>query len=149
VVPESHSATSSPCRATAHYYQIVISASRDLAGRDRDQTVEAIRRELCDVFPEARSATLLDWRMVSQPSAVFSVTPGIDALRPPQRTAVPGLLLAGDWTATGWPATMEGAVRSGHLAAEAILSDVGRPTALLVPDLRKAAALRLLRSRQR
>jgi uncharacterized protein with NAD-binding domain and iron-sulfur cluster len=46
--------------------------------------------------------------------------PGIDALRPPQRTPVPGLVLAGDWTATGWPATMEGAVRSGVLAADTI-----------------------------
>ena len=64
-----------------------------------------------------------------------------------QRTSVPNLLLAGDWTATGWPATMEGAVRSGHLAAEAVLSAVGRPATLRAPDLPRAPLARLLRFR--
>jgi squalene-associated FAD-dependent desaturase len=130
-----------------HYYQVVISASRELAGRDRRQTVETVHRELCDVFPAARSARLLDWRLISEQSAVFSVRPGIDLLRPPQQTAVANLMLAGDWTATGWPATMEGAVRSGHLAAEAILSSIGRPAPLLEPDLPRAALARAITHR--
>ncbi|NQT13339.1 MAG: FAD-dependent oxidoreductase, partial [Planctomycetes bacterium] len=66
---------------------------------------------------------LLQSRVVTHPAAVFSVRPGVDRLRPPQRTPVGNLALAGDWTATGWPATMEGAVRSGYLAAEAILGE--------------------------
>jgi squalene-associated FAD-dependent desaturase len=143
-VSDSPSALEAPQRAPRHYYQVVISASRELAGRDRAATIETIRRELCDVFPAARSATLLDWRMVSQPAAVFSVSPGIDALRPPQRTAIPNLFLAGDWTATSWPATMEGAVRGGHLAAEAVLSAIGIDKTLVAPDLPQAALARLL-----
>ncbi|MBV8313846.1 MAG: FAD-dependent oxidoreductase, partial [Planctomycetaceae bacterium] len=61
--------------------------------------------------------------------------PGVEALRPRQRTPVEGLFLAGDWTATGWPATMEGAVRGGYLAAEGILEDLGRPIPLIQPEL--------------
>jgi uncharacterized protein with NAD-binding domain and iron-sulfur cluster len=59
--------------------------------------------------------------MVTEPAAVFSMRPGIQRLRPPQQTPVANLALAGDWTATGWPATMEGAVRSGNSAAEVTL----------------------------
>ena len=72
---------------------------------------------------------------MTEHGATFAVRPGVDALRPPQRTPVDGLFLAGDWTATGWPATMEGAVRSGYLAAEGILArprpprDAGPPRA--------------------
>ena len=56
-------------------------------------------------------------------------------LRPPQRTRIDGLFLAGDWTDTGWPATMEGAVRSGYLASQGVLRDLDRPTRLIVPEL--------------
>jgi uncharacterized protein with NAD-binding domain and iron-sulfur cluster len=62
--------------------------------------------------------------MITDQHAVFSVRPGVDQLRPQQQTSVPNLFLAGDWTATGWPATMEGAVRSGYLAAEKALQFV-------------------------
>jgi uncharacterized protein with NAD-binding domain and iron-sulfur cluster len=71
---------------------------------------------------------------------VFSVQPGIETLRPEQQSPVPNLQLAGDWTRTGWPSTMEGAVRSGFLAAGNILQRYGiqsdlqpleLPTALL------------------
>ena len=89
--------------------------------------------ELAEIWPEAREATLLRWWVVTEHGATFAVRPGVDALRPPQRTPVEGLFLAGDWTATGWPATMEGAVRSGYLAAEGVLagprpSHPARPT---------------------
>ena len=66
--------------------------------------------------------------------------PGSRRPSPPQRTPVAGLFLAGDWTATGWPATMEGAVRSGYLAAEGILQDLGRPESLVRPGLANHAA---------
>jgi uncharacterized protein with NAD-binding domain and iron-sulfur cluster len=66
---------------------------------------------------------------------VFAPTPGVDRLRPVQKTGVPNLHLAGDWTQTGWPATMEGAVRSGYLAAELVLARRGVTNRLLQPDL--------------
>lgn len=117
------------------YYQVVISASRDLAGRER----EAIVAELCDelraIWPAAAAARLLRSRIVTEQSAVFSVRPGSDALRPTQQTPIADLFLAGDWTRTGWPATMEGAVRSGYLAAEAVTQSLAAPRRFLARDL--------------
>ena len=84
------------------------------------------------------------WRVVTEHAAVFSVRPGIEALRPSQQTEVNSLLVAGDWTATGWPATMEGAVRSGYQAAEAILARLGRPRRWLAPDLKREWLARML-----
>ena len=103
------------------YYQVVISASRGVLERPREEVIAAVVDELRGAFPDARPAELLRSRLVVEKRAVFSVTPGSDRLRPPQRTTVDGLFLAGDYTRTGWPATMEGAVRSGELAAAAIL----------------------------
>jgi uncharacterized protein with NAD-binding domain and iron-sulfur cluster len=74
-------------------------------------------------------------RIVTEQHAVFSVRPGIELLRPSQKTSVPNLFLAGDWTATSWPATMEGAVRTGYLAAENALTLLEQPGKLLAPDL--------------
>src|SRR5207245_3945533 len=118
-----------------HYYQAVISASHDLGGRQRQAIVDEILSDLRSVFPAAQTAHLLRWQVVTDQDAVFSVRPGLDAIRPQQQTAIGNLLLAGDWTRTGWPATMEGAVRSGYLAAEAILLQLGRPEPVLVPAL--------------
>ena len=108
--------------AGEHYYQVVISASHELAGRDREDVLREVLADLHTVFSEARSATLLRWQMITEQEAVFSVRPGLEALRLAQRTRVPGLFLAGDWTATGWPSTMESAVRSGHLAANEVFA---------------------------
>lgn len=124
------------------YYQVVISGSHELAGRDRQQVVTEVCQELRAIWPQAREAELVRWRMVTDPLAVFSVRPGLDAIRPPQQTAIPNLFLSGDWTATDWPATMEGAVRSGYLAVEGILGSLGRPRAVLVPDLPRSALVR-------
>ena len=79
-----------------------------------------VRRNLEAVWPEVRGASLVHARVVAQPAAVFSVVPGLDLLRPPQQTRIANLALAGDWTATGWPATMEGAIGSGYRAVEAL-----------------------------
>jgi uncharacterized protein with NAD-binding domain and iron-sulfur cluster len=127
-----------------HYYQVVISASRNLAGQDREQLVREIIAELGRVWPAAHGARLLRWRLVTEQAAVFSVVPDIDRWRPPQQTPIANLALAGDWTATGWPATMEGAVRSGYLAGEAILAHFRRPERIVVPDLARGALARLL-----
>jgi len=73
--------------------------------------------------------------VIKEAAATFSPEPGVDRYRPKQQTSVPHLFLAGDWTATGWPATMEGAVRSGYLAAEVLLHAEGTHRAFLQPDL--------------
>jgi squalene-associated FAD-dependent desaturase len=117
------------------YLQLVISAAYDLLALDRAAILDLVLTELAEIWPAARTARLLRSWVVTEHGATFAVRPGIEALRPPQRTPVAGLFLAGDWTATGWPATMEGAVRSGYRAAEAILQDLGRPESLLRPGL--------------
>ncbi len=73
--------------------------------------------------------------MVKEVAATFSPAPGSDRWRPDPESPVPNLFLAGDWTNTGWPSTMEGAVRSGYRAAEAVLAADGRPASLLLSDL--------------
>jgi zeta-carotene desaturase len=70
--------------------------------------------------------------------------PGVEIYRPGQKTSIDNLFLTGDWTATGWPSTMEGAVRSGYLATEALLESVGRPHKILVPDLPRGLVARKL-----
>jgi uncharacterized protein with NAD-binding domain and iron-sulfur cluster len=100
---------------------VVISASHAVGAMDRQAVVDQVLADLSAVFPGARLANVQRWQLITDPHAVFSTRPGIDAIRPHQKTAIDNLLLAGDWTATGWPATMEGAVRSGYAAAEAVL----------------------------
>ncbi|HBL46331.1 hydroxysqualene dehydroxylase HpnE [uncultured Gimesia sp.] len=132
-----------------YYYQIVISASHQLTGsarqgRTQAEIIGAVIRELAQVWPEASTAELLHSRMVTEHQAVFSVQPGVEQLRPSQRTEVAGLYLAGDWTSTGWPATMEGAVRSGIQAAEFLLADLGRPETILLPPAQTSFLSKLL-----
>lgn len=130
------------------YYQVVVSASYDLAGRDKTAVVAEVVDDLRAVFPAAREAVLVRSKIVTETEAVFSVSPGIDAIRPSQTSPISGLFIAGDWTATGWPATMEGAVRSGYLAAEGVLRQFGRAERIVVDDLPRAVlSRRLLRLR--
>jgi squalene-associated FAD-dependent desaturase len=129
---------------SAGYCQVVISASRGLLDGDRDRLLETVVAELREIFPAARTARLVDSRIVTDPTAVLSVRPGVDAARPPAISAVDNLFLAGDWTATGWPSTMEGAVRSGRIAAAAVLAQAGRPRQSLTADLPKGPLVRLL-----
>ena len=91
--------------------------------------------ELARLFPAAVPAAVRRARVVTEHAATFSAVPGVDRWRPVQSSPVPNLFVAGDWTATGWPATMESAVRSGYLAAEALLARLGRPEPLVQPDL--------------
>jgi squalene-associated FAD-dependent desaturase len=130
--------------AAGGYCQVVISASRGLLGGDRERLIEAVVTELRDLFPAARSARLLEAKVVTDPTAVLSVRPGVDAVRPPASTAVPSLFLAGDWTATGWPSTMEGAVRSGRLAADALAAEAGVACRSLVADLPRGRLVRFI-----
>ncbi len=117
------------------YCQVVISASRDVESLGSEATIAKVADELRSIWPETRDAQLIRGRLVVERRAVFSVTPGIDAIRPVQQSPIPNLQLAGDWTQTGWPATMESAVRSGYLAAENVLRRLGRPAPLLQSDL--------------
>ena len=126
------------------YLQLVISASYDLVPLDNTAILQVVLAELAEIWPATRTATLLRWRVVTEHGATFAVRPGVDALRPRQRTPVDGLFLAGDWTDTGWPATMEGAVRSGYRAAEEILANLGTPQSLVLPELRAGRLARWL-----
>jgi squalene-associated FAD-dependent desaturase len=115
--------------ASEHYYQIVISGSRDLPKGDTEAVLRSVESDLREVFPELGNsgAKLLRGKVVTDPQSVFSVSRGHDESRLDTATfGAQGLFLAGDWTATGWPATMEGALRSGSLAANQVLHYVGR-----------------------
>jgi zeta-carotene desaturase len=127
VVPENADA--------GQYLQLVISASYDLVSRPRQEIVEMCLRELQDVLPATRDAKLVKSTVIKEVAATFSPEPGSDQWRPGPRCSVENLFLAGDWTRTGWPATMEGAVRSGYIAAEAILNSAGKPHKFVQPDL--------------
>ncbi|MGB9405040.1 MAG: hydroxysqualene dehydroxylase HpnE [Candidatus Acidiferrales bacterium] len=117
------------------YLQLVISASYDLVSRSRQDIIDLCVRELRDVLPATRDAQLVKATVIKEVAATFSPEPGSDRWRPGPRCSVDNLFLAGDWTNTGWPATMEGAVRSGYLAAEAVLAAAGAPANFLQPDL--------------
>ncbi|MDA7503673.1 hydroxysqualene dehydroxylase HpnE [bacterium] len=127
-----------------HRYQIVISASRNLSNMNHDEIVETVMNELKEVWASAREANVLHFRVITEKRAVFSVTPGIDELRASQATHIPNLHLAGDWTSTNWPATMEGAVRSGYLAAENIIRKYDIKNPVLAPDLKQSVLSRLI-----
>jgi squalene-associated FAD-dependent desaturase len=117
------------------YLQCVISASYGLTSRSQQEITDLCRSELVHVLPETARANLIRSVVVRENAASFSPAPGSFRWRPFQRTSFRNFFLAGDWTQTGWPATMEGAVRSGYLAAEELLRAAGRPKAILKPEL--------------
>ena len=104
--------------------------------KSKAEIVDLAVREAQEFFRDAPDAQLLKSTVIKEVHATYSPRPGIDQYRPKPDTAWPRVFLAGDWTATGWPATMEGAVRSGYLAAEAVTRFAsGKRTTFLVPDL--------------
>jgi zeta-carotene desaturase len=104
------------------YLELVISASFAELHQTREQILSSALEELARFFPVVRQATVLKSGILKEARATFSVVPGLDRYRPAQDAAGDALYLAGDWTQTGWPSTMEGAVRSGRLAASAVLN---------------------------
>ena len=118
------------------YLQLVISASYDLLPMGRQEIIDLCLKEVRAALPAAREANLIKATVIKEAAATFSPEPGVDRWRPKQETRIGKLFLAGDWTDTGWPATMEGAVRSGYLAAEAVLNAAGTPHRFLQPDLK-------------
>jgi squalene-associated FAD-dependent desaturase len=125
----------SPAAAAQQYLQLVISASYDLLQKPRQEIIDLCLKEVRQALPAAREANLVKATVIKEAAATFSPQPGVDRWRPKHQTSVEKLFLAGDWTATGWPATMEGAVRSGYLAAEAVTRVAGEPRQFLQPDL--------------
>ena len=121
--------------ASGQYLQLVISASYDLVERSRAEILNLCRRELAEALPLTREAAVVKSTVIKEVAATFSPSPDCDRYRPSQATPLRNFFLAGDWTQTGWPATMEGAVRSGYLAAEAITRAAGHPRAFLQREL--------------
>ena len=121
-------------KSAGRYLQVVVSASRSLSEMPRNDVIALVLRELAEFFPAVREAKLEKSHVVKEIRATFSATPGLEALRPLPVTTIPNLFLAGDWTRSGWPATMEGAVRSGYLAAEAVANAAGKPEKFLLPE---------------
>jgi squalene-associated FAD-dependent desaturase len=137
-----------PWRAPAghgSYLDLVVSASHAMVGMSREQVLELTLGSLGKYLPRVREARLLKAAVTKEVRATFSVPPGVDRLRPAQDASPwPGVYLAGDWTRTGWPATMEGAVRSGFLAAEGVVRGAGGSEHFLVPDLPASGWMRWL-----
>jgi squalene-associated FAD-dependent desaturase len=126
-------------KGTGSHLELVVSVAHKLINMTQAEIVALALEELALFFPAVREATLLKAVVTKEVRATFAVLPGLDAHRPAARTAWPGLYLAGDWTDTGWPATMEGAARSGFLAAEAV---TGGRRRFLVPDLPAQGVMR-------
>ena len=127
------------------YVELVVSASRTFAALGREEAIALAVRELGDFFPAVASAKLEKAVLVKEMRATFGVPPGIDAARPTSVSPWQNCFLAGDWTATGWPSTMESAARSGHLAAEAICASMGETRRILNADLKPRGLMRLVK----
>ena len=122
-------------KCEGRYLQLVVSASRSLSAMGRAEIIALATAELAEFLPAVRQARVEKAHVIKELRATFSAAPGTEALRPSSHTSRSDLFLAGDWTRSGWPATMEGAVRSGYLAAEAIAEASGRPARFLLPDI--------------
>jgi squalene-associated FAD-dependent desaturase len=126
-------------KSDGKYVQVVVSASRSLIEMPRAEVIAMAVRELTEFFPAVAEAKLEKAHVVKEVRAVFSPLPGLESRRPPTRNGTraeaANLFLAGDWTRCGWPATMEAAVRSGYLAAEAVSQAAGSPQSFLLPDI--------------
>jgi squalene-associated FAD-dependent desaturase len=122
-------------KSEGRYVQLVVSASRLLTEMSRSEVIELAVRELAEFFPLVKEARLEKAQVIKEVRATFSAKPGLEAKRPCSLTPLRNLFLAGDWTRSGWPATMEGAVRSGYLGAEAITASEGSPRSFVLPDI--------------
>jgi zeta-carotene desaturase len=114
------------------YLQLVVSASRDLTALSRQEIIDIAVGDLRLFFPRVREARLVKAHVVKEQRATFSAAPETERLRPGTACSIPNLFLAGDWTRSGWPATMEGAVRSGYIAAAAAAKASGGSSVYLI-----------------
>jgi len=124
------------------YVELVVSASKSLVQKSREEILELATRELAEFFPAVKEARVVKAAVIKEVYATYSILPGLDQYRPEAKTQWPRVFLAGDWTATNWPATMEGAVRSGYLAAEGVMEALGRKQTFVVADLPATGLMR-------
>jgi squalene-associated FAD-dependent desaturase len=124
------------------YVELVVAASQRYLAMPRAEVLRRSLENLMLYFPEAKNAQLLRSAVLKEARATFSVVPGLDLSRPNPVSPWPRIFLAGDWTATGWPATMESAARSGYLAAAALAASFGQNCGFLVPDLAPTGLMR-------
>jgi squalene-associated FAD-dependent desaturase len=110
--------------ADGQYLAVSLSAADRFVGWPAVELRRTFVPALAELFPEAASASLEQFMVTRDRAATFRPAPGAGALRPPSGTSLPGLYLAGAWTSTGWPDTMEGAVRSGRAAARRLFGDL-------------------------
>jgi squalene-associated FAD-dependent desaturase len=122
-------------KSGGRYLQLVVSASGSLVEMPRAEVIALAVRELAEFFPAAKEAKLEKAHVVKEIRATFSARPGLEQARPLSPTKFRNLFLAGDWTRSGWPPIMEGAVRSGYLAAEAVTRAAGGEQKFLLPDI--------------
>jgi squalene-associated FAD-dependent desaturase len=120
---------------SGRYLQLVVSASRDLTALSRAEIIDIAIGDLRLYFPRVRDAKLVKAHVIKEQRATFSAAPETEHLRSTPDSGIANLYLAGDWTRTGWPATMEGAVRSGYCAAEWVSQSAGKPEKFVIPDL--------------
>jgi squalene-associated FAD-dependent desaturase len=143
-VNENNGALAPASNEPGSYIELVVSSSKSLIDKSRTEIVDLALAEVREFFPAARQANLVKSTVIKELHATYSPRPGIDTHRPAAITGWPQVFLAGDWTATGWPATMEGAVRSGYLAAEALARAAGfKDPHFLSPDLPASGFMRL------
>lgn len=127
------------------YVELVVSASKSLVDLSKSEVVELAVKELAEFFPAVAEAKLLKSAVIKEYFATYSIKPLSDRFRPDTTTAWPRVFLAGDWINTGWPATMEGAVRSGKIAAEALAGASGSPRTFLKADLEASGLMTLFK----
>ena len=126
------------------YLELVQSASRAFAARERNEAINQGLAELAEFFPQVKQAKLEKAALIKEVRATFGVPPGIDGLRPSSISPWSNCFLAGDWIATGWPSTMESAARSGHIAADELCATSGDMRRFLAPDLKPQGLMKLL-----
>jgi zeta-carotene desaturase len=131
--------------ANGSYLELVVSSSRNLLEMGRAEIIELAMNELAEFFPGVRDAKLVKATVIKEVHATFAPAPLSDEFRLQPSSAWPRLFLSGDWTATGWPSTMEGAVRAGYLTAEALSETAGEAVKCVVPDLKPQGLMRLFR----
>jgi len=122
-------------KGRGRYLMLVVSASRNLAQISRNDLIALAVQELGQFLPAVRAANIEKAHVVKEMRATFSAATGLEEKRPLAVTRYPNVFLAGDWTRNGWPATMEGAVRSGYLAAEAVARSLEQPQTFVLPDV--------------
>lgn len=142
-----YSGVQAPPEHPSTYLGLVVSSAKRLAEMPREEIVRLAMEDVCACVPGAREAQLVKAHVIKERKATFAPLPGSEQWRPDQRSPLPNLFVAGDWTDTGWPATMEGAVRSGYRAAERLFAEEEIKRRVLVSDLPATGLARMLAAR--